>query len=387
MKSAIASRSSYGDGTVYQRKDGRWAAKMVPYPGAKVKYLYGKTRAEVVRKLRAYKSSDEVMLYSTPSNVTLVEYMKHWLRLYKKTAVKQGTYDRLESVFRNHIVPAFEYRMLCDITADELQIFILNLSNASTSRATVKKAYELLSNCISHAVSKGDLDTNLMSPVVLPSADKFAVKDDRALSPEESERLFSELFQEFSNGRPKYSYRDAFVVMLNTGLREGEMVALDWADINVKRREMYVRKTAIIVKDRDINGELAGGCHQEIQATPKTKKGNRTIPLNKSALGALSKLREASKHGVSVLETSAGTRPMVTALQKQIKRAASRCGLHNVSPHTLRHTFASNLLRRGADVKSVSSLLGHSSITVTLNIYYHLMENQCGEAVSLLDEE
>ena len=387
MKAKAPSRTTYGDGSVYQRKDGRWAAKYVPAPGASVKYIYGQTRAEVLRKLESFKRSPEVILRTSPSDATLVEYVSHWLRLYKQPAVKQATYDRLESVLKNQIAPNFEYRLLRNLTPDDYQKFISDLTSSGASYAVVKKSYDILRSCLSHAYRRGDIPSNPMDTVVPPARSKYKFKEARALSPDDEKLLFDELFSNFSTGRPKYSLRDAYVVMINTGLREGEMVALDWSDINFADRKMHVWKTAIIVKNRDRYGNLSGGCHQEIQDTPKTKKGNRTISLNKAATEALRRLREEYPKSSAVLTTETGSRQMVTAIHKQISRASKRCGLEGVSPHTLRHTFASKLLRKHADIKSVSTLLGHSSVTVTMNIYYHLLESQNEDTVALLDEE
>jgi hypothetical protein len=96
---------AYGDGTVYQRGDGRWVARYVAKTGAKPKYLYGKTETEVKRKLRAYKQSPEVVIQTAPKTATVDEYLKNWLQVFKRPTVKASTYDRLESVVRGTIRP------------------------------------------------------------------------------------------------------------------------------------------------------------------------------------------------------------------------------------------------------------------------------------------
>lgn len=194
-----------------------------------------------------------------------------------------------------------------------------------------------------------------------------------------------ELFRDYSTSHPVCAYREAFVLILNAGIREGEIVALDWDDIDLTNKRMYIWKTVITVHNRDKHSERIQGCHQEVQNTPKTKRGNRTIPLNNAALDALAKFKELNPSHPSVLATKTGAHPMVSALQKCMKTAGKRCGLSWVSPHTLRHTFASKLLWRKAYVKSVSRLLGHSSVSVTWNIYYHLLDTQVEETVALLD--
>ena len=386
LKYAAPSRTSIAEGSIYQRKDGRWAAKYAPMTGGPVKYLYGKTKGEVTRKLKQYKSSSEVLIRQDVSSVPLTDYVERWLKLYKKPSIKQATYDRLETVLQSQIVPAFKDIPIRSLMIDDYQAFISELADSGVSYAVVRKTYDLLRSCLEQAAKRGDITSNPMNAVVPPAKSKYESKEVRALYPDEEKILFDELFRNYSTGRPVYAYREAFVLMLNTGIREGEMVALDWDDIDMTNKRMHVWKTVITVNNRDKHGVRIQGCHQEVQNTPKTKRGNRTIPLNKAALDALTALKEQNPDHPSILATKTGARPMVSALQKSMKTAGKRCGLSWVSPHTLRHTFASKLLWRKADVKSVSRLLGHSSVSVTWNIYYHLLDTQVEETVALLDD-
>lgn len=378
---------SYGDGAIYMRSDGRWAAKYVAYSGAKPKYLYGKSESEVKRKLKQFKQSPEVLSAVAPSKLTLEEYLWEWLRVFKKPTIKQSTYDRLESVIRGTITPEMGWVPVGDLTAKMCQEFINKMLDEGKSYWVIKKAYDTLSNCMEHAVKSGDLSRNPMATVGAPSKANFEQKDTRALSREEEQALLTELERTYaSSGRPVYNYRFAFILLLNTGMRLGELLALDWDDVDLGAKTLSISKNAVMVRTRDSKGKAIGKQEQIIQPTPKTKSGNRIIPLNQTAINALRHLKNEAGTSNYVVNTSNFNRPLANALLKQINLAYSRCNITNAGVHTLRHTCATRLFERGAQLKDVSAILGHSSIGVTANTYVHVLADRKQNVVNLLDE-
>lgn len=381
----ISKHALHGDGSIYQRKDGYWVAKYRPSISTPIKYIYGKSETEVKKKLQKAKNTPEAMIARAPLNATLIEYISSWLKTYKKPSVKQTTFDRLDAVIRNQLTPKFQYRLLKDISSDEFQQFINDLVESGISYSVVKKSYDILNSCLKHAALKGDIPKNPMDLVQGPSPAGFEAKQIRALTTDEEKAIFHELEAKWATGNLKYPYKDAFIIMLNTGLREGEMVALDWDDIDFDSKTIKVHKTTVMVKDRLPDGSLSGKCHQEVQHTPKTKSGNREVPINIHALAALERLHAANSDSPSVLSTETQSRPIVNVLYKQLKRAAERCGIYGISPHTLRHTFATRLFERGANIKDVCTILGHSSVTITYNTYIHVIRERKDEVVALLN--
>lgn len=322
----------------------------------------------------------------SPTQVTVEEYFTNWFNTYKKPSIKPSSANRLETVLKKQIFPGIGMLLMGNVTSDDCQELINNLLESGLSFSVIKKVYDLMNSCFLHATIKKDLQENPMLVVQGPSASNFEAKEVRALTEEEEVQVFQELSKKWTTGKPKYCYKDVFEVMANTGLREGEMVALDWNDIDFDRKTMKVCKTVVMVKERNQQGELTGKCHQEVQYTPKTKSGNRVVPLNKKAIAALLRLQETVRGAPTVMTSQSGARPIVNVLYKQFKRAAERCGIYGVSPHTLRHTFATRLFERGADVKDVSVILGHSSVTVTYNTYIHVIRKREENTVGLLDD-
>ena len=379
----------YGDGSIFQRSgDKGWVAKYCPRPGAKMKYLYGKTEAEVKRKLRAYKQSADVVQQQAPARLSVEEYLLRWLAVFKKPTVKPSTYDRIESVVRGTIVPYIGDTPLGCLDATTCQKFINQMLDDGKSYWVIKKAYDALNDCLRHAAKAHDIDFNPMVVVGAPTKANFEKNDTRALTAEEESAFLAELDRKYvSSGNPAYNYKDAFILILNTGLRLGEVIALDWSDVDFEAKTISVTKTATMVRRRGVDSKATGQQDQVIQPTPKTKSGNRVVPLNAKAVGALQRLKGFAGNSVSVLNTSTYHRPLGGALLKQAQLAYERCGITKAGVHTLRHTFATRLFERGAQLKDVSVLLGHASIAITANTYIHVIEERKQNIVDLLVNE
>jgi integrase len=252
----------------------------------------------------------------------------------------------------------------------------------------IKKAYDTLNDAFDHAVKNGDLPLNPMATVGAPTKANFDHEDTRALTVAEEQALLQELERTYvSSGKYVYQYRDAYRLLLNTGLRLGELVALDWVDVDFDAKTLSVSKNAIMIRVRDKEGNSTGNQKQIIQPTPKTKSSNRIIPLNSKAMDALKCLKTLAGDSPYVVNTGNHTRPLCGALLKSLQGAYKKCGIYNAGVHTLRHTFATRLFERGAQVKDVSTILGHSSVAITANTYIPVIGERKREIVALLEDE
>lgn len=257
--------------------------------------------------------------------------------------------------------------------------------------STVKKVHDTMNDCFKYAVLKRELEFSPMDTVKMMPKDQFATKrkdeeNARHLTEKEVKIYLGELQRTTASiGSYIYRYRDAFIVLLNTGMREGELIALNWSDIDFEAREISITKTAVTVQKRDANGELTSGIKQIIQESPKTHNSRRTIPMNTATYEALLRLKEQAKDSEYLLPTATGERLLASSLRKQYKIATRNCGIEGTSLHSLRHTFATRLFECGADVKDVSALLGHTSVTITYNTYIHVIRERKTNIVNLLD--
>lgn len=158
------------------------------------------------------------------------------------------------------------------------------------------------------------------------------------------------------------------LICLYTGLRIGELLALEWSDIDFAKAELAVSKTCHDGKDKN-------GCFCRITDTPKTSHSSRVIPLPKQLLPIL---REMKKNSKNPLVISSGEKILsVRSYQRSFELLQRKLGLSRRGFHALRHTFATRAIECGMDIKSLSEILGHKNPMVTLNRYVHsLMEHK-----------
>ncbi|MEG0090496.1 MAG: site-specific integrase, partial [Oscillospiraceae bacterium] len=199
-------------------------------------------------------------------------------------------------------------------------------------------------------------------------------------------------------GTYPYQYGPIFIIMLYTGLRLGEMLKLCWKDVDLKNRRLYVKGNIVTVKDRSENqyDDVENGIKLSRitieQKSTKTKSGmNRAVPINTKALQAFLILDEMNKSNPDtispyVVKSKNGSITTISALEKPYDKVLDLAGIEHCGFHSLRHTFASLLFKKGIDVKIVSEILGHSNTSITYNTYVHIINEQKRVAIDLLDD-
>ena len=169
-----------------------------------------------------------------------------------------------------------------------------------------------------------------------------------------------------------------YLFILNTGIRCGEAIALEWSDIDFENRICRINKNFTLVKSRDKNWNA--GKRQKLVSETKTVAGVREIPLNDRAVEMLQQIQSYNrKRGIEtpyVISTDSGARISERSLFQSLEYALGAAEIHHIGLHGLRHTFASTLLRKGVDIAVVSKLLGHRNVTTTLTPYIHIIEQK-----------
>ena len=310
------------------------------------------------------------------------------LYTYKYNDLKTGSFNRLESTINNHVIPNLGYLQLHAIRQDDIQLLINRLMTSGLSYSSIKKIYEAINACFKHALIKEDVLKNSVAGVKLPSQSRFPKKEITIFTESQMEQFYQELSRKYRNGNPVYLYPDAFVLILNTGLRIGEALALQWEDVNLEDKSIHIRRNVIKVKTRDPKDITKHtGYINIIQDSTKTYAGDRVIHLNKKAFAAISTLHEANRQHTFVICNSLGKPVPTQKFERTFHRVLDNCNIDKCGVHTLRHTFASMLFRKGADVKAVSKILGHAKVSVTYGTYIHLIKEQRKETIELLDDE
>ena len=381
------SKKGHGEGSIAQREDGTWWARiMIGYQTngqPKRRAFYGKTEAEVKRKLREFKKNMDNLPKDTIAKMSLGSYMNNWLEVYKKPTLKPTSYDRLEDQKRLYIDPTLEYVQMKNLNTDDIQK-LLNTLSVKYSHSTVKKAYMLLNACLNHAVAKKDLTYNPMAPINVPKQKEFSKKEIVILTEDEEKRFIAEATKKYGNDIDIYRIGWAYVLILYTGLRVGELLALKWTDFNEKDKSIKVTGNIVMVKNRDRKEGDPKNIY--IEQTAKTDAAqNRVVPLSQTAMEAILVLKEINGSFDYVCSSKNNKPVPKRAFDRAYRQICGRAGIDPAGVHSLRHTFASKLFRKGADVKTVSELLGHANTKITYNTYIHIMPEQKKSAIALLD--
>lgn len=391
-------KKKYSGETVFQTASGEWRGRVTltdPDTGKKLKpkYFYnGKSETEIRRKIKAYKNNPLNYVGEKVGQTDAAHYFRNWADTYKKQRVKISTYDRLDSILRLYIEPELSGIQLQSVRPDDCNNIIVKYKNKGLSHSTVKKIYDALNACFRFAEDRHDVVDNPMKTVEMPKARLFDARDNgrdgvKNLTEDEERVFLAEIERKTaSTNRYIYRYRDAFVLALNSGLRIGELVALDWSDVDFEKKIISVSKTAVMTVVRGKDNKPNGKVVQVIQDTPKTSKSTRKVPLNKKAIAALERLKEQAEKSEYVFPTQTGARIVISSLSKQYDNIAQKCGIYNTSFHSLRHTFATRLFEKGANVKEVSTLLGHATVGITYNTYIHVIDSRKSSITNLLDD-
>ena len=379
-------RQAKGKGSVYQNADGTWVGQCVKGASEKgyLKYkrFTGSTKAEVQQKLNEY-----IMLMGSGRHCLdgyyLDEYISSWMEYIKKPTLKPSSYDRAMTTITLHINPYIGHYHVNELTPAIIQVELIDaLQRKGLSYSSVKKAYVYLNACITFAVNSRQLDYN---PCKL-------VQIQRKLFPEKSIRYFNEkeisdfiaaANTKFDNGAYRFKNRRLLVLDIYTGLRVGELCALKWSDVDFEAATLNVCKN--VVTTYNFTNTDAKRKKKTSLVQNSTKSQNRVVPLNKTALSLLREMYDDSKDKAGYI--AGGKTPgNVSSMIRSYERICKLAGIPNCrGVHTLRHTFASRLFRKGADIKVISEVLGHTDTGFTYNTYIHLADDQAKNALALLD--
>lgn len=381
-------RRNKSEGTIRERKDGRWEVIIsvgVDYTTGKQKRksFYAKTRSEAVRiaQKEGYKAAFKGNI--NPTNILLGEWLDIWLTTYMKNKLKRSTYINYEGYTNNHFNILGRVK-LKDLNARKLQEFYNHkYEEENLSPKTLRNINNFLHAALDQAIMEGYLESNTASAISLPKSIK---KEIAVLSQDEQNRLILESY--------KHRYGVFVRLVLCTGLRIGELLALQWEDIDISNSTISVSRTLNRLKSYDSKSK----CKTEIVIdSPKTCNSFRSIPLLDKAIQDLlqwKKVQEKDKElnpaaylDLGMLVTNEnGKYVEQKTFKKYYERMLKAANLKHFTFHALRHTFSTRALERGMDAKTLSKILGHSSVSFTLDTYTHVLEDHKREEIQRMDE-
>ena len=379
-----------GTNSVYKTAKGLWVAQIVvgKYENGNLKYkrFSSKKQSVVIQKMKDYKNK-----FGNTSNAEtsyIDEYLLGYLQNVKKNVLKSTSYDRdinTHSIIKRYIG---QYT-IGELSAQLIQNELMNkLKDDGYSYSTTHKVYVLLNECLRYAVDNKRIDENPCTSVKQPPKSSFSAKEIRFLNEDEIEKFIKTATYLKPDGKPFYAYGFLCCLDIYTGLRCGELVALQWKDINFDGKYIDVHKTVSTTYEYNDKNEKAKRVVR-CEETTKTEDGKRLVNLNTKSLKLLIQMKKMCgddyNENYYLVTNSPNTRSVdvVSNLYSNICKTAQ---IDNpLGIHTLRHTFASLLIKKGVDIKIVSELLGHKDVAFTYNTYVHLIGEQKAKAVELLD--
>jgi integrase len=289
--------------------------------------------------------------------------------------VRQSTHERYEYAINPHITPALGRIKLKDLTPAQVRWFYRQRLDSGLAPATVHKMHVVMHKALKAAVSDGLIPRNPTASLKLP---RIIREEIDPLDQEEARRLLTAACGD--------RLEALYVLALNTGMRQGELLALKWEDVDLERGVLRVRRT------------LSRRNNVYVLDEPKTKKSRRTIRLTAGAATALEvhisrqlegmeRMGSLYQPGGLVFATTTGTIINPSNLRnRSFKPLLKHAKLRPIRFHDLRHTCATLLLSKDVNPKVVSEMLGHSSVSITLDIYSHLLPDMQEKAARALED-
>ncbi len=311
--------------------------------------------AEDSKKKEVYK---EVQKDKGSELMTMKKLSESWIK-EKEFYLKESSLVRYKSYLNCHILPEFGDMGIGEINNELVRDFCERLlrsggkKGSGLSQKTVAETFRVLKGLRKYA-----LDTGYEAGF---KPDCFKVKSRkkpiRILSTSERETLSSYLK---CNPSPENT---AILMDLYTGMRLGELCALKWSEVDLKNGEIRITNTLQRIKDESDSPNKT----KIIRTSPKTLSSMRTIPIPEAMLPLI---REASVTDSFFVTRNAHFADPRT-LQNHFKKILKECGIKDANFHALRHSFASFCIESGVDPKTLSEILGHSNVNITLNLYVH----------------
>lgn len=373
------------EGSVFRRKDGRWAASItVGYDAhgrQRKRTVYGRTRSEVAQKLASLLSDQREGRVADPSKETVGQFLERWLRDYAANSVRPSTLASYAIVIRRHIIPAIGSLRLRDLQTGHLQR--LYREKLEGGRADGKEGglsgryvaymHSILHNALDQAVKEGLLPRN---PADAARKPRVRGREIRPLTREEQ--------AVFLRGAKDDELFAAWFLLLATGLRRGELLGLRWGDVDLDGAVLHVRQAVVPLHGRAVISDV------------KTDAGRRSVSLPREAVRILRRHHAAQAERKLALGAAYQDHDLVfcyadgrpwdpRAFSRRFERLMKRLGLGGHTLHDLRHTHATRLLEAGVNPKAVQERLGHASVGVTLDVYSHVLPSLQREVADKID--
>lgn len=384
--------------------------------------VYGHTQQECIKLMKKaekeYNKSCSLLnpVQDDNGKYLLKTTMKAWIEERKSNKLKATSFDTIESTYNNHVKDKpIGNLQFSRITSADINKHLKDTKEGGYSLSTVKKLYSLFNQYFNdvyakdkasnpmlgvESITKKDYDIQIEKDIYDEDDDDIFIETKDGininssaiiLNDEEIKRFVDTASVEFKNGTASWKHGYGLIFIMYSFMRIGEAIALKWKDIDFDNKTVHIYKTASQVKNRDGSNKKT----KWIITTTKTESGRRFNLLSDDAMNAIINHFDRISNGRTyeemknhyVFETTNGTFATPTNLYRNIKSIYKRANIDDkkVGLHKLRHTGISYYIRHGVPIEIISKMAGHSSIAVTSNIYYDLVDKQFKDAINIMN--
>jgi len=349
---------------IYLRKDGRWEGRITKGKDSNGKrsyhYFFAHTCDQVANKMTEFLSS---VLKGNECINSFGSIYKEWFNSIHHV-IKQSTAANYMMKAKKHLLPYFGTKCMSSINETSIYSFIKQKQREGLSSRYISDIIVLMKSIFKYAVKKYHI-FNPLNGISLPKKKRSEVM---LLDANEQNKL-----QTFINNNRNLSTLGTAISM-TTGIRIGELCALQWSNVDFEKRVLTVKKTLQRIQNPTNHSKT-----QVVITEPKSDSSMRSIPIPDCLIGFLSDFKGADSEYI----LTGSNKPIEPrSMQYRFRTILKNAGLPSIHFHALRHMFASNCVKLGFDIKSLSELLGHSSVEITLNRYVHSSFEQKKEYMS-----
>ena len=356
---------------IRQRANGRYEGRI------KYQYksysVYADTITDTKKKMNDLKYKLQHGLFVQNGKTTLDEWFETWLNVYKKNKLKKGTISTYKKQYSYMVKEKLGKKYITDIRGEHIQTLYNDLVEEEYAVSSIKIVAAILSGCFKQAFKNGLIERNPVKLAEVPSDKEEHIM--KAMTKEEQH-----MFMEYAKDSYLFNF---YSMLLRTGLRNGELRGLKFSDIDKKKRVIHIRRT--------LKYEEGEGYYED---TPKTKSSRRDIPLTRD----VEKLLDAQKYywGEKIVNirryvfcTEEG-KPLsrdrvqyeIDRIIKQINQSGNE--FERITPHVFRHTFATRAIESGMKPQTLKAIMGHSSLSMTMDLYSHVMPDTKATEMELI---
>lgn len=330
--------------------------------------VHGRTISETQKNMTELKYKLEHGIFVEEKKIMLDDWFKTWMEEYKKNRVKIGTYNNYCKYYDSILRKRLGSKQIAEIRGEHIQKLYNDLAKEEYAISSIKIVSAVLNGCFKQAMRNGLIERN---PVTLAELPRETEKKSRQAMTKEHQ----ELFMSYAEGSYLYNF---FAVMLRTGMRNGEMRGLKYTDIDKKKKVIHVQRTLKYIEGQGY-----------MEDTPKTRTSKRDIPLTADTLKLLEAQRNYWGFKVEKLDrylfcNEKGEPLSRDRVQSETDRIVKRIreegnDFEHITAHIFRHTFATRAIEAGMQPQVLKTILGHSSLAMTMDLYSHVLPDTKAE--------